>query len=218
MERKEQGLVRLPPGFRFQPTDEELVVQYLRRKALSFPLPAGIIPEIELGKLCNPWDLPSGFGGEKYFFYLRDVKRSRVYSHERSSGYWKATGKEKPVTAAAAASRGNELLVGSKRVMVFHSGNPPRGSKTDWILHEYSLLSSNHAMVDSGKEWVVCRIFAKRRNLRVRAGSRRHIEDNFVAPPPPPTSSSSPSCVTEELSNEGGSVGEDEAMSKSIVA
>ncbi|KAK8916678.1 NAC domain-containing protein 18 [Platanthera zijinensis] len=213
MERKEfmkQGLVRLPPGFRFQPTDEELVVQYLRRKALSFPLPAGIIPEIELEKLDNPWDLPSGFGGEKYFFYLRDGKRNRVYSHERSSGYWKATGKEKQVTAA---SWGNNELVGSKKVMVFHSGKPPRGSKTDWIMHEYSLLNSNHAqaMVDSGKEWVVCRIFAKRRIVRVRAG--RHEEKLEV--PPPTTSSSSPSCVTEDLSNDG-SVGGDEAMSKSM--
>lgn len=49
--------LKLPPGFRFHPTDEELVVQYLRRKAFSCPLPASIIPEIDLAKY-NPWDLP----------------------------------------------------------------------------------------------------------------------------------------------------------------
>lgn len=54
------GIVRLPPGFRFHPTDEELVVQYLRRKAFSCPLPAAVIPEINL---CNfdPWDLPGNY-------------------------------------------------------------------------------------------------------------------------------------------------------------
>lgn len=49
--------MKLPPGFRFHPTDEELVVQYLRRKVFSCPLPAAIIPEIDLAKY-NPWDLP----------------------------------------------------------------------------------------------------------------------------------------------------------------
>jgi No apical meristem (NAM) protein len=58
MDKRE--VLKLPPGFRFHPTDEELVVQYLRRKALSYPLPAAIIPEIDLLKF-NPWDLPGKF-------------------------------------------------------------------------------------------------------------------------------------------------------------
>ncbi|CAN1153279.1 NAC domain-containing protein 83 [Linum perenne] len=37
------GVMMLPHGFRFHPTDEELVVQYLKRKVYSFPLPASII-------------------------------------------------------------------------------------------------------------------------------------------------------------------------------
>ena len=51
------GVLRLPPGFRFHPTDEELVVQYLKRKAYSCPLPASIIPEVDVCK-ADPWDLP----------------------------------------------------------------------------------------------------------------------------------------------------------------
>lgn len=51
------GELRLPPGFRFHPTDEELVVQYLKRKVLSYPLPASIIPEVHVCK-SDPWDLP----------------------------------------------------------------------------------------------------------------------------------------------------------------
>jgi hypothetical protein len=48
----------LPPGFRFHPTDEELVVHYLKRKASSAPLPVAIIADIDLYKF-DPWELPS---------------------------------------------------------------------------------------------------------------------------------------------------------------
>lgn len=51
------GVLRLPPGFRFHPTDEELVVQYLKRKIFACPLPASIIPEVDVCK-SDPWDLP----------------------------------------------------------------------------------------------------------------------------------------------------------------
>jgi hypothetical protein len=49
---------QLPPGFRFHPTDEELVVQYLRRRALSRPLPAAVIPDVHDATVLDPWDLP----------------------------------------------------------------------------------------------------------------------------------------------------------------
>lgn len=47
----------LPPGFRFHPTDEELVVHYLKKKATSAPLPVSIIAEVDLYKF-DPWELP----------------------------------------------------------------------------------------------------------------------------------------------------------------
>ena len=49
---------QLPPGFRFHPTDEELVVHYLKRKVASAPLPVTIIAEVDLYKF-DPWELPS---------------------------------------------------------------------------------------------------------------------------------------------------------------
>lgn len=48
----------LPPGFRFHPTDEELVVHYLGKKVAMEPLPVSIIAEIDLYKF-DPWELPS---------------------------------------------------------------------------------------------------------------------------------------------------------------
>ena len=47
----------LPAGFRFHPTDEELVQFYLCRKCASEEISAPVIAEIDLYKF-NPWELP----------------------------------------------------------------------------------------------------------------------------------------------------------------
>jgi hypothetical protein len=46
------------PGFRFHPTDEELVGFYLRRKVEKKPLRFELIKQIDIYKY-DPWDLPS---------------------------------------------------------------------------------------------------------------------------------------------------------------
>jgi No apical meristem (NAM) protein len=48
--------VGLPPGFRFHPTDEELVNYYLKRKIHGQKIELDIIPEIDLYK-SEPWEL-----------------------------------------------------------------------------------------------------------------------------------------------------------------
>jgi hypothetical protein len=55
--RDAEAELNLPPGFRFHPTDEELVVHYLCRKVARQQLPVPIIAEVDLYK-SDPWDLP----------------------------------------------------------------------------------------------------------------------------------------------------------------
>lgn len=47
----------LPPGFRFHPTDEELITCYLTRKVSSPSFTSKVIADVDLNK-CEPWDLP----------------------------------------------------------------------------------------------------------------------------------------------------------------
>ncbi|CAL9120457.1 unnamed protein product [Musa acuminata var. zebrina] len=173
------GALRLPPGFRFHPTDEELVVQYLRTKVFSCPLPASIIPDINLSNF-DPWDLPGGCEEERYFFNLREAKYTKGSRSNRAarSGYWKATGKDKQITS----SRGSQV-VGMKKVLVFYQGKPPTGAKTDWIMHEYRLTgpdttacifpqrknSSQSCVAVPSGDWVLCRIFKKKRATKMEA-------------------------------------------------
>lgn len=51
-------LLNLPPGFRFHPTDEEIITHYLSQKVVNSSFTATAIGEVDLNK-CEPWDLPS---------------------------------------------------------------------------------------------------------------------------------------------------------------
>lgn len=46
----------LAPGFRFHPTDEELVIYYLKRKVCGKPFRFNAITEVDVYK-SEPWDL-----------------------------------------------------------------------------------------------------------------------------------------------------------------
>lgn len=168
------GVLRLPPGFRFHPTDEELVLQYLKRKVQSHPLPASIIPEADVCR-SDPWDLPGDSEQERFFFSTMEIKYPNGKRSNRAtlSGYWKATGLDKQIVN----SRNNQV-VGTKKTLVFYRGKPPNGSKTDWIMHEYRLANPTHTPQEknptqgSGK-WVLCRIFLKKRG---RNGEKKEEE------------------------------------------
>ncbi|KAI6673528.1 hypothetical protein NL676_001434 [Syzygium grande] len=161
----------LPPGFRFHPTDEELILHYLRKKVTSTPLPVSIIAEVDLYKF-DPWELPgkAAFGEtEWYFFSPRDRKYPNGARPNRSaaSGYWKATGTDKIVMDS---STGENL--GVKKALVFYKGKPPKGIKSRWIMHEYRLANSPVPVYGDKPiqlkelsmrldEWVLCRIYKR---------------------------------------------------------
>jgi hypothetical protein len=154
--------LQLPPGFRFHPTDEELVLHYLCRKCASQPIVVPIIAEIDLYKF-DPWDLPDkALYGEKewYFFSPRERKYPNGSRPNRATGrgYWKATGADKPI--------GKPKTVGIKKALVFYAGKAPKGDKTNWIMHEYRLAGVDRSVRKKNSsrldEWVLCRIYNKK--------------------------------------------------------
>ncbi|CAI0432694.1 unnamed protein product [Linum tenue] len=157
---KEEEMVDLPPGFRFHPTDEEIITHYLTEKVKDDAFAAVAVGEADLNK-SEPWDLPSKAKmGEKewYFFCQRDKKYPTGMRTNRATeaGYWKATGKDKEIF------RGRGCLVGMKKTLVFYRGRAPKGQKTNWVMHEYRLHGNFSSFPKASKdEWVVCRVFHK---------------------------------------------------------
>ncbi|CAO2199762.1 unnamed protein product [Urochloa humidicola] len=151
----------LPPGFRFQPTDQEIILCYLKKKiAAAAATVTSIIADVDIYKF-DPWELPGKamFGeGEWFFFSPRDRKYPNGARPNRTagSGYWKATGTDKPILGPGAR------CLGVKKALVFYQGRSPKGTKTQWVMHEYRLLladapatSCNSMRLD---DWVLCRV------------------------------------------------------------
>ncbi|XP_010940228.1 NAC domain-containing protein 45-like [Elaeis guineensis] len=153
--------VGLPPGFRFHPTDEELVNYFLKRKIHGLKIELDIIPEVDLYK-CEPWELadksflPSR-DPEWYFFGPRDRKYPNGFRTNRATraGYWKSTGKDRRVVCQNRA-------IGMKKTLVYYRGRAPQGIRTDWVMHEYRLddkeCEDTMGIQDS---YALCRVFKK---------------------------------------------------------
>ncbi|KAK4370457.1 hypothetical protein RND71_009932 [Anisodus tanguticus] len=175
--------LQLPPGFRFHPTDEELVMHYLCRKCTSQPIAVPIVAEIDLYKF-DPWDLPDlALYGEKewYFFSPRDRKYPNGSRPNRAAGtgYWKATGADKPI--------GNPKAVGIKKALVFYAGKAPKGEKTNWIMHEYRLADVDRSARKNNNslrldDWVLCRIYNKKGSIEKNRKMNTSYMDTVESP------------------------------------
>ncbi|KAJ0482577.1 putative transcription factor NAM family [Helianthus annuus] len=167
------GQSKVPPGFRFHPTEEELLHYYLRKKVAYEKIDLDVIREIDLNKL-EPWDIQekcrigSTPQNDWYFFSHKDKKYPTGTRTNRATaaGFWKATGRDKVIHSSLRRT-------GMRKTLVFYKGRAPHGQKSDWIMHEYRLddntittqdYSYGSNLCDSTQEdgWVVCRVFKKK--------------------------------------------------------
>jgi hypothetical protein len=150
------GATDLPPGFHFFPSDEDLVVHFLRRKAANLPCRPDIIPTVLL-QHYNPWELnglhphPFLYFHGKYHVLIKDNPQGTAlqagnqwyfFSHAAQSrispnGYWNPIGADETVTSSG-------CIVGLKKTLIFCTGEPSKGFKTNWIMHEYHLQDGGY--------------------------------------------------------------------------
>ncbi|CAK9177839.1 unnamed protein product [Ilex paraguariensis] len=165
------------PGFRFHPTEEELVEFYLRRKVEGKRFNVELITFLDLYRY-DPWELPAlaAIGEKEWFFY---VPRDRKYrngdrpNRVTTSGYWKATGADRMIRTE------NFRSIGLKKTLVFYSGKAPKGIRTSWIMNEYRLPQHETERLQKA-EISLCRVYK-------RAG----VEDHPTLPRSLPTRASS---------------------------
>ncbi|XVF46940.1 hypothetical protein PTKIN_Ptkin03bG0068800 [Pterospermum kingtungense] len=202
-------------GFRFFPTEEELVSFYLRNQLegkrqedMHLVIPVLNIYDVE------PWDLPQHAGEfcrgdtEQWFYFTprqeREARGGRA-NRTTASGYWKATGSPSYVYSS------DNQVIGMKKTMVFYRGKTPSGKKTKWKMNEYRAIevvahSSAAATPKLRHEFSLCRVYVVSGSFRafdrrpLEAVSRRtQLPDNKA------TTSSERATVMETTSSSGTS-------------
>ncbi|KAK3173907.1 hypothetical protein Dsin_032689 [Dipteronia sinensis] len=180
----------LPPGYKFRPNDEELILSYLMKKVSNRCLPCNVIIDVDLYKF-NPWDLAeklNQISGEKKWYFTpieRKYPNGERPSRAAGDGYWKATGADKKIIYKHRKPYNDGVyghivygdIIGTKKALVFYVGKPP-GDKTHWIMHEYNLFNKVHrpnkkATVQDMRldPWVLCSIYHKGCGKSLRTSS-----------------------------------------------
>ncbi|XP_076897342.1 NAC domain-containing protein 58-like [Bidens hawaiensis] len=157
-------LASLPAGYRFLPTDQQLMIHFLLKKINNELLPRSNISEANAYD-THPKDLaanyPEADKGVWYFFSSRERKDCVGISTRQDAGpgYWKAIlGLDKVIK-----DNGGNIL-GVKTGFSYHEGRPDQNStKTAWLMHEYDVangyerqrLDANGMKLD---DYVLCKI------------------------------------------------------------
>ncbi|KAL6007534.1 hypothetical protein ACLOJK_033032 [Asimina triloba] len=139
-----QVIKNLPVGFRFLPTDAELIEYYLKGKNLGFHFPDTPIHDCYIYDF-NPEDLIGMYGmGEKqdmYFFSEREPVTACGLRPNRTAvgGHWRSN--------RSYEVRDNEdRIIGVRMSLKFFKG---KKESTDWLMDEYKLPEGDEAMTST---------------------------------------------------------------------
>ncbi|XP_026656428.1 NAC domain-containing protein 83-like [Phoenix dactylifera] len=201
---EDEGIGNVAPSHHFRPFPKELVEFYLRPRLLNQPLPCQAIKELNIYDF-HPRDILGNTpaGKHLYFFTLRKMKYPNGTRPARGTngGYWKASEKDQIIRDKDAKE------IGCKKFLVFHEGHQGNGTRTRWLMQEYTVKEfwfSTDQNKDELGALALCEIYLKPTRNQSRdgelqvdeqeveeEGSPSHSSDNIfadrrVGPRPPP--------------------------------
>ncbi|KAL4386469.1 hypothetical protein GQ457_09G014300 [Hibiscus cannabinus] len=199
----DQHIARIPPGFRFVPTDYELIQYYLSNKLKGHPLPCDKhIHEREIygNENKEPWNIFRETACKPFYVFTKLKKKGKGRRIDRiaGSGTWKGQ-RTDPVMDS------EKNHVGDRKLFVFEvkgRSNSNNDGKGHWIMHEFSLIND-----DQLDNWVLCRIYNKNNKNRPMELNEDDSEDDMTCTVPPVASIDSHHNPEFQLSAEGSSFG-----------
>ncbi|MCL7043899.1 hypothetical protein MKW94_007383 [Papaver nudicaule] len=162
----------VPSGFKFAPSDDELISFFLKNKTEypgEFNLPK--IPETNIYEHLPQELLEGNKDKEAYFITQRNRRHAKGSYVDRSvkegSGHWRMTG----------SGKGNEIkgvdgsVIGYKNSLKFYTGkNRKEGKGTDWLMNEFVMAEklgcSSSMKLD---DWVISQVYLKKNAKRTES-------------------------------------------------
>ncbi|XP_060182807.1 NAC domain-containing protein 53-like [Lycium barbarum] len=152
---------KLPLGFRFHPTDEELI-NYLKNFVLR-----GVLPSTDVNKVVDlfgdsePWQI-IGASKERTSYFLTPLKRfknsTKKFARTVGKGTWKGQTSGKPI------NDGSKNIVGFKRSLKYHSDIKKDLMNDKWLMTEYFLPDEYIDKSGNKYNFILCKIKEKQKS------------------------------------------------------
>ncbi|XP_050368909.1 NAC domain-containing protein JA2-like [Argentina anserina] len=152
-----------PPGYRFRPDTEQLLVHYLRPKLDGEDFPEGLVPFCDLYGDQEPWEIWENFNGtsekdkdRKDLYFITQNKIKTLKSRRKSrtigkGGTWKGQDAAKNVLSAS------WRVIGKRRRFHYEkTGSEASEHNARWLMHEFELDASLLRDKRKAKDYVLC--------------------------------------------------------------
>ncbi|CAL5353913.1 unnamed protein product [Camellia sinensis] len=154
-EKARELIMTIPLGFKFFPSDQELI-HYLLQKSTARPLPCdNVIKDYDLYGEKEPSTIFDGAEANIHYIFTilkKKTKKGARVDRTAGTGTWKGVDASKPIYD------GNRRLIGSKKNFVYLTKSKTKGG---WNMAEYNLegIAEKHAL-KLGKitDYVICRV------------------------------------------------------------
>ncbi|KAM3337032.1 hypothetical protein P3S68_032732 [Capsicum galapagoense] len=145
-------------GFRFHPTDEELI-NYLKNFVLHgmFP-PRDFIKVADLFEDLEPWEIMAEFNKKKF-------------SRTVGKGTWKGQNSGNPIEDNGLKKN---TTIGYKRSLKYKSDNEKDENNDKWLMKEYFLPDEYFRKSSKNYTFVICKIKEKKKN------KGEEVDDEFI--------------------------------------
>ncbi|KAK3035930.1 hypothetical protein RJ639_031353 [Escallonia herrerae] len=162
----------LPYGFRFSPSDSQLIEHYLLNKIMGRELPSDYITYNAHLYEHHP-AAQAAIDISARACRLEDKNAAYFFTHSKPSliqknGYWKASAEDVQI------ENNENQIVGFKRTLVFYQGKVAEGERTHWTVLEYRVNPKAIPNLDSSLETEV-------RILRLLADLNVAVDATIVA-------------------------------------
>ncbi|KAK8674367.1 hypothetical protein V6N13_112659 [Hibiscus sabdariffa] len=171
-------------GFRFHPTDEELI-EFLQIRTSDRDSLVQVIDEVPDICLWEPWQLAESSNlqtGDRLWYFIYSPKykyrNSKRINCTTQEGFWKPTGNARKIIDPE-----TRKLIGTKKTLVYYKGqcNDKNKIKTCWVMHEYELKAEPNSIDADQKTFNLCKLKKRVDVLSTDAGqSGQHNEDYGV--------------------------------------
>ncbi|KAL3571931.1 hypothetical protein D5086_025835 [Populus alba] len=161
-------LLLMEQGFKFQPTNEELISKYLvpkTRGGIMGGFPMAVV------NLCEhePWDLPGKsiikFAGQVTWYFLcpRDLRGKADHRRKTKAGNWKSTSEPKSIT-----SEHSKKKIGVVRTLRFYE----KQVITGWMIYEFDLIDKSSQFKKG--QYVLCKLEWESKGEKNKKGEQSH--------------------------------------------